>query len=99
MVIKFIEDLSRLKRLVVDIERLRAGSITTPSLVSSPVLGQWVPNFRAVSCVEGTIEGHPSHQDGARIKTSQLFAIARDDDESFIRTLNGWYRLGSEGIR
>lgn len=97
--IHFIEDIARLKRLTADLDNLAAGLITAPGLMASPVLNQWIPNFCQVSCAEGTVEGHPAHQDGARITTSQLFAIVRDDDESFIRTLNGWYRLGSEAIR
>lgn len=95
----FTEELYRLKRLVADMERLEAGLITAPALPASPVLDQWLPSFRAVSCVEGTIDGHPARPDGARVKTSQHFALAHVEGESFIRTLNRWYRLGAEGSR
>ncbi|MBX5167010.1 MULTISPECIES: hypothetical protein [unclassified Rhizobium] len=93
----FTEDLGRLKRLVADLEE--AGLITAPAIMASPVLDRWMPNFRVVSCIEGTVEGHPAHPNRARVKTSQLFALSQAEGESFARTFNQWYRLGSERVR
>lgn len=92
----FTEDLGHLKRLVADLKRLEAAA---PAIMGGPVLHHWMPNFQVVSCIEGTVEGHPAHPDGARVRTSQLFALFQARGESFARTLNWWYRLGMEGVR
>jgi hypothetical protein len=95
----FTEDLARLKRLVADLERLEAGLISAPALIASPVLDRWMANFQVMSCIEGTVEGHPAHPDGARVKISQLFALFQAEGESFARTLNRWYQLRTAGVR
>lgn len=97
--IHFMEDLARLKRVVADLEKLQAGFIDPSDLMCSTELERWVPSFRDASCAEGEVEGNPDQPSGTRVKTSQIFAIVRGEREFFIRTLNRWYRLGSEGIR
>ncbi|MGO6854430.1 hypothetical protein ELI15_17305 [Rhizobium ruizarguesonis] len=99
MGIHFMEDVSRLKSLIADLEKLEADPITKPELMANPTLDNWLPSACAVSCVEGEIEGNLGQRSGHRLKTSQTFAIVRCDDESFVRTLDRWYRLGTEGIR
>lgn len=47
------------KRLVADLERLKAGTIAASTLIASPVLDQWTHSFRKVACLEGVVEGHP----------------------------------------
>jgi hypothetical protein len=96
---RMTEQITRLKRLVADLERLDAGIISAPSLMAMPVLGNWAHSFRRVPCLEGNVEGHPSLPDRSVIVTSELYAHFRQDDEQFVRTLSRWYRLGAPGQR
>lgn len=86
-----------LRRLATDLERLEAGGIFAPVLMASPVLENWHHGFRKVCCVEGVVEGHPSLPDGRVISTSEIWAHFHDEDEHFVRTLNRLYRLGARG--
>lgn len=88
-------DVANLKRLVADLERLNAGRVSAPELMAEPVLNNWLHGVRMVSCLEGTVEGHSAHSDEHEIRTGELFAVFQDDGEVFVRTLDGWYRLGS----
>ncbi|TBD01856.1 hypothetical protein ELH24_21885 [Rhizobium ruizarguesonis] len=85
-----------MKRLVADLERLNSGRVSAPDLMAEPVLNDWLHGVRMVSCLEGTVEGHPEHSDEHEIRTGELFAVFQEDGEVFVRTLDGWYRLGSE---
>ncbi|WP_296104668.1 DUF6634 family protein [uncultured Agrobacterium sp.] len=86
--------ISTLKKLVADLERLQAGSITAPDLISVPVLNDWLHTFTIVSCLKGSIEGHPRYPDGHEVHTSEFITLLVDDGESFARTADSWYRLG-----
>lgn len=99
MQIIFMEDITRLKRLVADLERMQSGSKNAPELMALPVLHDWVPSVRPVISIEGTVEGHPARPDGSRVNTSQTCLLVRDGGETFARTFNRWYRLGSEARR
>ncbi|MGR9476922.1 hypothetical protein [Rhizobium leguminosarum] len=88
------KDIAGLKRLVADLERLSAGDVTATDLMAVPVLNDWLHGVRIVSCLDGIVEGHPSHPDGHHVRTSELIAVFKDDGEHFARTLNSWYRLG-----
>ncbi len=87
------------KRLVADLERLKAGTIAASALMASPVLDQWTHSFRKVACLEGVVEGKPSLSSGPLISTSEVYAHYREDDKDFVSALNHWYRLGSQGNR
>lgn len=99
MQIIFIEDITRLKRLVADLEGMLSGSKNAPELMALPVLHDWVPSVRPVISIEGTVEGDPARRDGSRVNTSQTCLLVRDGSETFARTFNRWYRLGSEARR
>ncbi len=92
---RITEEISRLKKLLADLERLEAGTIPPPALMAAPFLDQWIHSSRKVPCLEGVVEGHPSLPDGHQIVTSEVYAHLRADDEHFVRTLNRWYRLGT----
>jgi len=92
---RLTEEIGRLRKLVVDLERLEAGNISPPALMAVPFLDQWISSSRRVPCLEGFVEGHPSLPDGHWIVTSEVYAHIRAEDEHFARTLNRWYRLGS----
>ncbi|MBY5367820.1 DUF6634 family protein [Rhizobium leguminosarum] len=89
------KDLAGLKRLVADLERLSAGSVIAADLMAVPVLNDWLHTFTIVSCLEGSVEGHPSFPDGNNVRTSELIAVFEDEGEHFVRTSDSWYRLGS----
>lgn len=99
MQIIFIEDITRLKRLVADLEGMQSGSKNAPELMALPILHDWVPSVRPVISIEGTVEGHAARPDGFRVNTSQTCLLVRDGGETFARTLNRWYRLGAEARR
>ncbi|WJH40598.1 hypothetical protein N7E02_08260 [Aliirhizobium terrae] len=86
-----------MKKLLADLERLQAGSIKAPDLMSVPVLNDWVHTFTIVSCLKGSLEGHPRFPDGHEVRTSEFITVLKDDGEFFARTTNSWYRLGSAG--
>lgn len=86
--------ISTLKKLVADLEQLQAGSITALDLISVPVLNDWQHTFTIVSCLEGSVEGHPRFPNGHEVRTSEFITLLKDDGESFVRTANSWYRLG-----
>ncbi|KQU04988.1 hypothetical protein [Rhizobium sp. Leaf453] len=88
------DEIRRLKKLVVALERLEAGSIFSPALMAVPFLDQWVQSSRKVPCLEGVVEGHPALPDGHLVVTSEVYAHFIVEDEHFVRTLNRWYRLG-----
>lgn len=92
---RITEEISRLRKLLVDLERLEAGAISPPALMAVPFLDQWVHAWRKVPCLEGVVEGHPSLPDGRLILTSEVHAHLRADEEHFVRTLSRWYRLGT----
>ncbi len=99
MQIIFMEDITRLKRLVTDLEQMQSGSKSAPELMALPVLNDWIPSVRPVLSIEGTVEGHPAQPDGFRVNTSQTCLLVRDGSQTFARTFNRWYRLGSEARR
>lgn len=99
MEIRITKEVGRLRRLLADLERLEAGTISTPSLMATPILDQWSRVQRDVSCLQGIVEGHPSLPDGHEVITSELYAHFHADDEHFVRTLNRWYRLGTPRTR
>ncbi|TAY34695.1 hypothetical protein ELH93_19655 [Rhizobium leguminosarum] len=80
---------------MADLERLSSGKVSAPDLMAEPTLNDWLHGVRMVSCLEGTVEGHPEHSDDHEIQTGELFAVFQDDGEVFVRTFDGWYRLGS----
>jgi hypothetical protein len=43
--------------------------------------------------MEGIVFGHPILPDGDAILTSEVFAYFEEGGQSFVRTLNRWYRL------
>ncbi|CAN7343303.1 hypothetical protein [Rhizobium sp. LjRoot258] len=92
---RITKEVGRLRRLLVDLERLEAGTVSAPALMATPVLDQWSAARRNVHCLQGIVEGHPSLPDGHEIITSELYAHFHADDEHFVRTLNRWYRLGT----
>ncbi|MCW0001331.1 hypothetical protein OE766_24215 [Pararhizobium sp. YC-54] len=92
---RITEEIGRLRKLLTDLERLEAGTISPPALMAVPFLDQWIHSPREVPCLEGVVEGHPSLFDGHQILTSEVYAHLYADDEHFVRTLNRWYRLGS----
>jgi len=96
---RITEEIGRLRRLLVDLERLEAGTISTPALMAVPFLDQWISSSRRVPCVEGIVEGHPSLPDGHWIATSEVYAHFRAEGEHFVRTLNRWYRLGAPRLQ
>lgn len=77
-----------------DLERLKVGSITAPDLMAVPVLNNWLHSFTIVSCLEGSIEGHPGYPDGHEVRTSEFITLFKGDGEFFARTADSWYRLG-----
>ena len=89
------DNLGILKRLVANLERLDAESLTAPDLMAEPVLNDWSHGVGIVSRLEGAIEGDPVRADGQEVRTGQLFAFFEDDGEKFALTLDGWYRLGA----
>lgn len=88
------DQVSRLHRLVTDLERLEAGLIRPPDLTAEPFLDNWSDSARKVPCLQGIVEGHPSLPDGHMIVTSEVFGYFQGDDEHFVRTRNHWHRLG-----
>ncbi len=94
---RITEEIRRLKKLVADLERLEAGTISSPALMAVPFLEQWLHSSRRVEPLlqEGVVEGHPSLPDGHQIVTNEVYAHLCADDEHFVRTLNRWYRLGT----
>ncbi|MBX5014954.1 hypothetical protein [Rhizobium lentis] len=95
MDIRITREMPRLRKLITDLERLEAGHGSAPALMSVPVLDQWSRAQRQVNCLEGDVAGHLYFPDG-RIVTSEIYAHLHDDDEHFVRTLDGWFRLGVE---
>lgn len=95
MDIRITSEMPRLRKLITDLERLEAGDASAPALMSVPVLDQWSRAQRQVNCLDGEVEGHLYLPDG-RIVTSEIYAHVHADDEHFVRTLDGWYRLGTE---
>ncbi|MBX5014955.1 hypothetical protein [Rhizobium lentis] len=99
-IIHFIDDqLAGLKRLIVDLEKLEADLSDLTELKGSRALYRCVPSFRAASCVKGRVVANADRPSGARIKTSQTFAVVLGEDHSCERTLEKWCRLGTEGMR
>lgn len=96
MHIRIISELPQLRKLLTDLERLEAHAVSAPALMSVPVLDQWSRTHRQTDCLEGKVEGHPYIPDGDKVLTSDIYAHVHDEDEHFVRTLNGWYRLGTE---
>lgn len=99
MQILFSEEVSRLKRLVADLEPARAGLTSAPELMALQVLNDWIPNVWPVFSFKGTFEGHHARPDGSCVNTTQTLLVVRDGSETFVRTFNRWYRLGREARR
>lgn len=83
-----------LRRLTHDLELIRAkGYPDARDLNEAPILNQWTPAVRPVSCLTGLSSRHPLLPGSARsIFTSEVWAIAPQD--GWVRTLSRFYRLG-----
>lgn len=85
--------LDRLKALVADMERVRAGLGEEDLPADAPMLDQWIIGQRPVACLVGRSCGHPIMMgEGRSIATSDLWLISEDGE--WARTLSRWYRLG-----
>ncbi|MBS1164348.1 MAG: hypothetical protein H6R00_373 [Proteobacteria bacterium] len=85
---------SLLRPLIHDLERIRAEGYPDARLLGeAPILHQWTPAVRPVSCLTGLSSGHPLLPGTARpIVTSEVWLIA--PQEGWARTLSRFYRLG-----
>lgn len=85
--------LDRLKALIADMERVRAGLMEKDLPDDAPMLDQWMIVQRPVACLAGRSSGHPILMgEGRPIATSDLWLIS--EDGQWARTLSRWYRLG-----
>lgn len=85
--------LDRLKGLVADMERVRAGLGEEDLPADAPMLDQRIIGQRPVACLVGCSSGHPILMgEGRPIATSDLWLIS--EDGQWARTLSRWYRLG-----
>lgn len=91
---RIAEKLSMYRELVFDLERMEAGVFSAPDLMSVPLLEDWVHSFTIVSCLEGSIQGHPSFPDGHHVRTSEFITVFKDEGEVFARTKNSGYCVG-----
>lgn len=94
-VLRELDDtISLLRRLIHDLERIRAEGYPDAGLLDrAPVLQQWSTEIRPVACLAGLSSGHPVLPGSARpIITSEVWLIAPQD--GWVRTLSRFYRLG-----
>lgn len=90
---KLDDTISLLRRLIHDLERIRANGYPDARLLGeAPLLNQWSPETRPVVCLTGLSSGHPLLPGSARqIVTSEAWVIAPHD--GWVRTLSRFYRL------
>lgn len=83
-----LEMVTKLRRLANDLEEVRDGSWlpNRTTLVTDWFLGQ-----RAVPCIIGRPQGHPTIGDGNPMVSTELFYL--DADSGYARTFSRWYRL------
>jgi len=91
---KLDDTISLLRRLIQDLERIRANGYPDALLLGeAPVLNQWSPEIRPVVCLTGLSSEHPLLPGSARpIVTSEAWVIAPQD--GWVRTLSRFYCLG-----
>ncbi|MGP4674817.1 hypothetical protein [Agrobacterium pusense] len=76
-------------RLAADLTSLAKGHLPYPAVT----IDDWIIVKRAVPCLLGTMNSHPSIHDGKGGVTSELIYI--DQSLGIARTTNRWYSLGS----
>ena len=84
-----LEIVAKLRNLANDLDRVRGGNWPphTTTLVTDWFLGQ-----RAVPCLIGRLQGHPTIGDGNPVCSTELFYL--DAHSGYARTFSRWYRLG-----
>ncbi len=86
------DEISRLKTLVADLERLASGEMPTErQLAAAPLLDNYVPATRSMLCLAGCCTDHP-HVSGPIITTTEIWVLA--PELGWCRTLSRYYRLG-----
>jgi hypothetical protein len=96
---KLLADIDGLQSLADDLRRLKANNLRASDLGEDlPSLERFRWSARKAPCLEGIVFGHPVLHDGDVILTSEVFAYFEEDGQSFVRTLNRWYRLANASL-
>lgn len=81
---------NRMRRALVDLQRLQDGHEPSPDdLASAPLLNDWC---LLGPYLAGVVTGHPVIADGDSCITSMVLALA--SDRTWARTVSRFYRLG-----
>lgn len=88
-------EIDRLKRLILDLEAMAAGSGPTIRQVNeAPYLDQWVLGNVPAQHLIGLVTGHPEKEGINRaIMTSQVMVV--DSENRWARSLSRFFRLGT----
>lgn len=86
-------DSACMRRLAVDLERIREGlAPTEDELGSAPLLDGWRTAIRGVLCLGGRPFGHPTLTGSRNAVTSPVWGL--DPVRGYARTETRFYRLG-----
>lgn len=87
-------NIDRLRRLLNDLEQIRAGHHPEEAdLSKAPTIDNWCIAERRTIALAGAVTGHPTIPNGRSVCTSDLYFIA--PSIGYARTLNRLYALGS----
>uniref|UniRef100_A0A9E7ZRG8 Uncharacterized protein n=1 Tax=Bosea sp. NBC_00436 TaxID=2969620 RepID=A0A9E7ZRG8_9HYPH len=87
-------ELDRLRRLLEDLEQIRAGHHPGRlDLANAPTIDNWCIAERRTIALAGAVNKHPTIPNGRSVCTSDLWIIA--PALGYARTLNRLYALGS----
>lgn len=79
----------RLRELATSLEKVAASG--SPDGEACVAISDWVVAQRAVPILVGTMNGHPTVQDGRAGATTEIYYV--DQEAGLVRTFNRWYRL------
>lgn len=83
----------QLEALAADLRRLAGGRYPdVQGRPGTPLMLKWGIGQRANSCLDGIVYGHPLLPDGARMISSEVYAI--DRARGWARTASRFYEIG-----
>jgi hypothetical protein len=94
-------EIARLESLLADLRRVLADGPPLPAdIAESPRIDIWALDTIPLPCLRGHVTGHPTARLNARgvtTRTTDLWVL--DGVRGIARTMNRWYRLGTEASR